>query len=239
MRKILLASSSRLKGETFFSHMLVPFEAHLKTMNASYDAPLIFIPWAKSDPYSYADRAKEAFSVVNHPLRSIHEYKDPKEAIRTAAAVIVGGGNTFVLINKLHKTGVLPILAARIEKGMPFLGASAGSNIACPTICTTNDMPIVEPPSFKALNIVPFQINPHYPLTEYHLPSESRDLRLKRYMEHNERAVLGLTNDCWLQIEGDKMLLKGEGESALFLPKKEKELVSAGTDLSYLLKRKQ
>ena len=157
--------------------------------------------------------------------------------VEAAEAVFAGGGNTFRLLAKLYRLDLLAALRARALAGMPYLGASAGSNLACPTVRTTNDMPIVEPPSLTALGLVPFQINPHYqdpdPASTHQ--GETREQRIREYHEENELPVVGLREGAMLAVEGDRMTLLGSTRARLFRRGAEPEEFAPGADLSFLL----
>jgi dipeptidase E len=148
----------------------------------------------------------------------IDEYAEPVRALDEADAVFVGGGNTFRLLKALHELGLVKAIRRRVEQGMIYLGASAGSNVACPTIRTTNDMPIVEPPTLNALNLFPYQINPHYIDAEpnsTHM-GETREERLLQFLEENEGPVIGLREGAMLRMEGGKIHLKGLRGARIF-----------------------
>jgi dipeptidase E len=151
-------------------------------------------------------------------LDSIHAANDPKQAIQRAEAMFIGGGNTFRLLNLLYKFELLDTIRDRVRSGMPYMGASAGSNVAGPTIRTTNDMPIVQPPSFEALRLLPFQINPHYIDAE---PSsthmgETRDQRLREYLEENEIPVVAVREPAIIRAEADVLTVEGAGGARIF-----------------------
>ena len=155
---------------------------------------------------------------MGYGLDSLHEAFDPRRAVEQAAAIFCGGGNTFRLLKALGEMGVLPLIRRRVAEGMVYSGASAGSNLACPTIRTTNDMPIVEPPSFDALSLVSFQINPHYldPAPDSTHMGETRETRIREFHEENEAPAVGLREGAILRVEGASVLLKGLAGARIF-----------------------
>ncbi|MGB5293677.1 MAG: dipeptidase PepE, partial [Thermoanaerobaculia bacterium] len=157
MKRLLLVSSSKVHGSGYLEHC----EAQILELFARIDK-VLFVPYALFDRDAYARQARQRFRAMGLELESIHETKDPVAAVGKAEGIFIGGGNSFRLLGELQRRGLVAPIRDRVEAGMPYLGTSAGSNIACPTIKTTNDMPIVQPASFTALGLIPFQINPHY-----------------------------------------------------------------------------
>ncbi|RLF56636.1 MAG: dipeptidase PepE, partial [Thermoplasmata archaeon] len=159
-KKMLLISNSTLHGGGYLDHCANELEILLENKNH-----IVFIPYARPGGISheeYTKIARERFEKMGKKVTGIHEFDSPKQAINEADAVFIGGGNTFVLLHDLYESGVINLLRNKVESGMPYIGTSAGSNVACTSIKTTNDMPIMFPPSFDALKLVPFNINPHY-----------------------------------------------------------------------------
>ena len=204
---------------------------------------ILFIPWALDDHEGYLKAMVDGGFDAGYELDGIHLHDDPVRAVEEAEALYVGGGNTFRLVEALHRTGLHASVRARVAAGMPFMGVSAGTNSACPTLMTTNDMPIVQPPSFEAFALVPFQVNPHYfagstwvragdDLVEHF--GETRDDRIREFHERNEAAVIGLTEGAFLEVEGAKMTLTGGG-ARVFRRGEESQDCFAGQDLSLLL----
>ena len=197
----------------------------------------VMIPYAQSDH----DRATARFSEWLTPhgveITGVHTAADPAAMIADADAVFVTGGNSFRLVDALHRLGLIAPVRAAIERGIPYWGASAGANVACPTIRTTNDMPIVQPPSFAAFNLVPFQINPHYidPPSPEQRVGETREERLQEFLEENDVVVVALREQSWLEIDGPSMHLRGTGGAVLFRRGAEPGQVIGGADLSSLL----
>jgi dipeptidase E len=181
---------------------------------------LLFIPYALADHDGYVRILTEKGLHGGYPLDAIHRHADPRAAVEQAQAVYVGGGNTFRLLSELYRLDLLEAIRRRVRGGMSYLGISAGSNVACPTIKTTNDMPITQPPSFDALGLVPFQVNPHYFTGQTHLKrddgyhehfGETRDDRIREFHEMNDTAVVGLWEGGILRIEEGRVLLTGAG----------------------------
>lgn len=216
-RLLLYSNGSELVGEnpTEFAH------GALRDFLGGGVRRVLFVPFAavvRSED-EYAARVRGHFGPLGYEVESLHEARDARGSVERADAIAVGGGNTFKLLRGLYDAGVVEALRARVEAGAPYVGWSAGSNVACPTIRTTNDMPIVEPPSFKALNLVPFQINPHY--TDYHPPGhmgETRDERLAEFVKANPGVrVVGIREGTILRVEGAAVRLVGDKPARLFL----------------------
>jgi dipeptidase E len=174
---------------------------------------------------------------MGYGLDSLHEAPDAREAISRAEALFIGGGNTFRLLRALQELSLLEPIRRRVEEGMLYIGSSAGSVVACPTIRTTNDMPIVEPAGFEALGLVPFQINAHYldadPASTH--MGETREERLSQFHEENPEPVVGLREGTMLRVEGDSVVLQGGRPARIFRPGKEPVEVPPGTALEELL----
>jgi dipeptidase E len=179
---------------------------------------ILFVPFASADQDGYAAKTRERFAALGYALESLHQTSDKQQAISEAEAIFIGGGNTFRLLKSLYDFELLPLIRARVENGMPYIGSSAGSNVAGPTIRTTNDMPIVEPPSFNALGLVPFQINPHYldPDPGSTHMGETREERILQFLEENETPVVGLREGAMLSVEQGRAILKGSTGARIF-----------------------
>jgi dipeptidase E len=204
--RLLLISSSTVAGTGYLDHAESEIRDHLRDVSR-----ILFIPYALADHEIYAARARERFARMNIDLASIHETPDPPRTISEAQAIFIGGGNTFRLLKALYDHHLLNSIRERVLASMPYMGASAGSNIAGPTIRTTNDMPIVEPPSLNALNVFPYQINPHYidpDPTSTHM-GETREERLLQYLEENETPVVALREGGYLRVQNGEIHLKG------------------------------
>jgi dipeptidase E len=179
---------------------------------------VLFLPYALFDHDAYAAKVTERLGRVGLAVESAHRAPDPARAVESAEAVFVGGGNTFRLLKRLYELGLLEPLRERAAGGTPYIGSSAGSNVAGRTIGTTNDMPIVETPSFAALGLVPFNLNPHYldpDPTSTH-KGETREERIAQFHEENPQAVVGLREGAMLRVDGDAMEIRGTGGGRLF-----------------------
>lgn len=212
-RRLVLISTSTVFGTRYLEHA----NPELRDAFGSISR-VLFIPHALQDRDAYAAKARPAFEEMGYGLDSLHEGSDPRRAIERAEAIFCGGGNTFRLLKALHEMGVLPLIQQRVINGMVYAGASAGSNLACPTIRTTNDMPIVQPPSFDALGLVRFQINPHYidPTPGSTHMGETRETRIREFHEENETPVAGLREGAILRVEGTSITLKGVAGARVF-----------------------
>lgn len=233
MANLLLISNSTNAGEEYLAYAMPHIEEFLKKHGAK---SALFIPYAGvtiswDDYYS---RVKDRFDAIGVELKSIHNGSSVEEV----DAVVVGGGNTFNLLKCMQENKIMDSIRTRVlEQGMPYIGWSAGSVVASPTMCTTNDMPIVEPLSFKALELVPFQINPHY--TEAHPEGhagETRQMRIAEYIEANkETTVVGLREGCMIEVEGDEATLIGSQPVTIFHYGTEQHVMSGS--LSSLLNK--
>jgi dipeptidase E len=231
-RRLVLISTSTVFGTRYLEHAYAELRDALGGVGR-----VLFIPHALRDHDDYAAKARPAFEEMGYGLDSLHEASDPRHAIETAEAVFCGGGNTFRLLKALGEMGVLPSIRRRVAEGMVYSGASAGSNLACPTIRTTNDMPIVEPASLDALALVSFQINPHYldpPPGSTHM-GETRETRIREFHEENETPVVGLREGAILRVEGASILLKGVAGARIFRRGEEPVEVTPVADLGPLL----
>ena len=200
---------------------------------------ILFIPYARPGGITYdayTKVARETFIKIDKQVRGIHEFKHPTEAIKKAEAIFVGGGNTFVLANQLHKFSLIDILKQIVKNGTPYLGTSAGSNICGLTIKTTNDMPIIQPPNFNALGLVPFNINPHYldPIINSTHKGETRETRIKEFHHFNTQPVIGLREGSWLYINNKSIILKGKLSARIFEYNKTPYEVKPQTELNQL-----
>jgi dipeptidase E len=197
----------------------------------------VMIPYAQSDHDRATARFQEWLAPQGVEIIGVHTASDPRAAIGGAEAIFVTGGNSFRLVSALHSLSLIDAVRSAIDSGIPYYGASAGANVACPTIRTTNDMPIVQPPSFAAFNLVPFQINPHYidpPPPEARI-GETREERLTEFLEENDVSVVALREQGWLEVDGESMHLRGTGGAVLFRRGADPADLKAGVDLSALL----
>jgi dipeptidase E len=233
---LLLISNSTLHGSGYLDHCadeICKFLGDKRTV--------LFIPYARPSGITheeYTKIARERFEKMGYKLTGIHEYKSPKEAVGSAEAIFIGGGNTFVLLNALYKADILDEIRNKVKNGTPYIGTSAGSNVACKSIKTTNDMPIVYPPSFDALGFVPFNINPHYldPDPKSKHKGETRETRIKEFHFFNSEYVVGLREGAILRVVGDSIILKGGTGARVFKKNTEPVEFKPGDSLDFLLK---
>jgi dipeptidase E len=212
-RRLLLISTSTVFGTRYLEHALPELREILDGLKR-----VLFVPHALKDHAGYAAKARGAFEEIGFGLDSLHEARDPQQAVLEAEAIFCGGGNSFRLLDELYRMDAMHLVRRRVAEGMPYTGASAGSNLACPTIRTTNDMPIVEPPSLDALGLVSFQINPHYvdPVPGSTHMGETRETRIREFLEENDVPVVGLREGAILRIEGDSVELRGRAGARIF-----------------------
>ena len=216
MKHIIIASTSTIHGSGPLEYLLKELSVFFKDISE-----ILFIPYARPGGIThdeYTSNVNKALHHIGKKAKGIHEFEDPKAAVLNAKAIFTGGGNTFVLVNQLYKNDLLSVIKDRVTSGTPYLGTSAGSNICGLTIQTTNDMPIVYPPSFKTLGLVPFNINPHYldpDPTSTH-KGETRETRLKEFHAFNTQPVVGIREGSWLAVQGDSIVLKGQLTARIF-----------------------
>ncbi|HEA31531.1 MAG TPA: dipeptidase PepE [Leeuwenhoekiella sp.] len=216
MRKIILASTSTLYGEDYLKYLLPAINKHFEQVEK-----LLFIPYARPGGLShelYTERVQEVFNELDIEVNGLHEFKDPLAAVKNAQGIFTGGGNTFLLVNELYRQKLIPALRTVLFNGTPYLGTSAGSNICGITMQTTNDMPIVYPPSFKTIGAVPFNINAHYldpDAGDTHM-GESRETRIKEYHKFNSPPVVGLREGSWLTVADDTIRVHGAHDARIF-----------------------
>jgi dipeptidase E len=230
--QLLLISNSTLYGSGYLDHA----EAEIRDFLGDVKR-VLFVPFALHDRDAYAATAKTRFAKMGYELSSLHTVPDPKRLVDDTQAIFIGGGNTFRLLKALYDFELLDPIRRRVAGGMPYIGSSAGSNVAAPTIKTTNDMPIVEPPSFDALGLVWFQINPHYldaDQNSTHM-GETREQRLVQYLEENDTPVAALREGAMLRIENGVTLLKGSSGARIFRRGLEPVEMSSGDQIDALL----
>jgi dipeptidase E len=211
--QLLLVSNSTLYGSGYLDHAEEEIRDFLGEAKR-----VLFVPYALHDRDAYAARAEQRFAKMGYELSSIHTSAHPVRAVREAEAIFIGGGNTFRLLKALYDFHLLDPIRQRVREGMPYIGSSAGSNVAAPTIKTTNDMPIVEPPSFNALGLVWFQINPHYldrDKNSTHM-GETREERLLQFLEEDSTPIAALREGAMLRMEDNITLLKGSSGARIF-----------------------
>ncbi|KJD33513.1 (alpha)-aspartyl dipeptidase [Tamlana nanhaiensis] len=234
MKNIILASTSTVHGGTYLDYILPTLQEHFKHANN-----ILFIPFARPGGITHDDYTNivaTAFKKINKTVTGLHTYPNPTEAITQAEAIFTGGGNTFVLTNQLYVNNLITPLQNAVKNGTPYLGTSAGSNICGLTIKTTNDMPIVYPPSFNALALMPFNINPHYldPDTNSKHMGETRETRIKEFHFYNTPPVVGLREGSWLEVKGNQITLMGNLHARIFEYNKTPYEVAPKTNLSQL-----
>jgi dipeptidase E len=230
--RLLLASSSNLHGTCYLDHC----EAQIKRLFGR-SGRVLFVPFALHDRDAYAEKARQRFIPMGYGLDSVHVALDPQEAVEQAAGFFVGGGNTFRLLKELYDQDLVQRIRARVAAGAPYFGTSAGSNVACPTIGTTNDMPIVQPRSHDALGLVPFNINPHYvePDASSTHKGETRDQRIAEFHEEHARPVVGLREGSMLSIMDGAVTLEGTRGARVFRRGRPPEDFEPGARLDFLL----
>tara|TARA_Y100000389_G_scaffold191806_1_gene218543 strand:+ start:133 stop:822 length:690 start_codon:yes stop_codon:yes gene_type:complete len=213
---LLIVSTSTVYGK--------PYLSYLKEECADFFTnarKILFIPFARPGGMShdaYTAKAKEVFASWGFEMRGAHEFADAQEGCRWADGFFTGGGNTFVLAKTLHESGYFNAIDSAVREGKPYMGTSAGCNMTGLSICTTNDMPIVYPPSFNAWGWVPFNINPHYldPIEGSRHMGETRETRIKEFHQFNDQPVYGLREGSWIRVHGKSLELKGEHSARLF-----------------------
>lgn len=229
---IILASTSTLFGGTYLEYL----REELLHLYEGTDE-LLFIPYARPGGISHDDytaKARAFFETLGIRVRGLHEFEDQKEAVNKAQAFFTGGGNTFLLVKTLHEKNLMSVLKQNVESGKPYLGCSAGSNIGGHNMKTTNDMPIVYPPSFDCMGLVPFNINPHYLDPDPHLKhnGETRETRIKEFLTQNDLKVIGLREGNWIRRKGDRITVEGTALTRIFEKGKEPYEIESGSLLS-------
>ena len=231
-RRLLLIINSTLHGSGYLDHAEKEIRDFL-----GRSARTIFVPFAVHDRRAYAAKAQERFRDMGFSLLSIHDLSNMPRAIDEADAIFVGGGNTFRLLKGLYDYALLAPIRRRVAAGMPYIGSSAGSIVACPTLKTTKDMPVVQPPSFEALGLVPFQISPHYldPDPSSTHMGETQEERITQFLEENEGAVVGLREGSLLRVQEGTVTLKGPNTARVFRRGERPVEVEAGSNLCPIL----
>lgn len=234
-RRLLLISNSTPFGRGYLDHV----EEEIRDLVGA-GTNVIFIPFAVHDRQVYAVKARDRFHAMGLALTSIHDVSNMARAIDEAGAIFMGGGNTFRLLKGLHDHGLLDSLRRRVAAGVPYIGSSAGSIVACPTLKTTKDMPVVQPPSFAALGLVQFQISPHYldPDPSSTHMGETQEERILQFLEENEEPVVGLREGSFLRVEDGAVTLKGPHTARIFRRGAEPLEAIPGTDLRGILEER-
>lgn len=212
-RRVLLISNSTLHGSGYLDHA----EKEIRDF-AGGRTTVAFVPYAMHDRGAYADKARERLREMGLSLISVHDLSNMPRVVEEADLIFVGGGNTFRLLKGLQEFGFLEPIRRRVADGVPYIGSSAGSIVACPTLKTTKDMPVVQPTSFEALGLVQFQISPHYldpDRASTHM-GETQEERIVQFLEENEETVVGLREGSMLRVEGNEVTLKGPTSARIF-----------------------
>lgn len=236
MKNICLASTSTVHGKPYLSYLLSAMEEVFDGVDE-----IVFVPYAQPGGISYDGytvKAQEGFAPLNIKVKGVHEFDNAFDAIKQAKGIFVGGGNTFLLVKTLYENNLMECMRDVVNVGTPYLGTSAGSNVAGVNMKNTNDMPIVYPPSFDCMGLIPFNINAHYldpDPTSKHM-GETRETRIKEFHAHEENtiSVLGIREGSWVRIKGKTISLGGELNARLFRKGKDAVELESGSDLSGL-----
>jgi dipeptidase E len=234
-KKLLLVSTSKIYGSSYLGYLQNELATFFKGVTE-----LLFIPYARPGGITheqYTAMPKEALAHLGIKVKGLHEFENPAEALQKAQAIFTGGGNTFLLLKTLYALNITGALRTVVNNGTRYMGSSAGSNIAGLSIGTSNDMPIIYPPTFDALGLVPFNLNPHYldPIVNNVHQGETRETRIKEFHFLNKQPVLGLREGSWLHLENDVLQLKGTLAARLFEAQKEPREIEPG-ECSFLMK---
>ncbi|MGO4770648.1 dipeptidase PepE [Flavobacterium sp. W22_SRS_FK3] len=234
MKNIIIASTSTLHEGSYLGYLLPILQSHFKNCKS-----ILFIPYARPGGIShdeYTQKVASAFQTINISVKGIHEFENPETALKNAHGIFTGGGNTFLLVTQLYRNNIMQLLSEMVKNGTPYLGTSAGSNICGLSMQTTNDMPIIYPPSFQTLGLISFNLNPHYldpDLQSKHM-GETRETRIKEFHAFNTIPVIGLREGSWLEVKGEKITLKGNLSARLFQQNQEPKELESESDLSHL-----
>ena len=231
MKNLLIASTSTLHGGSYLAYLKETVLEHFSGCTT-----ILFIPYARPGGIShdeYTQKVRSTFESWGFAVQGIHEFENPSKAIQEAEGIFTGGGNTFVLVQQLYQHLLIDVLKATLEKGTPYLGTSAGSNILGQSMHTTNDMPIAYPPDFATLGLIPFNLNPHYldPDTHSKHMGETREMRIQEFHAYHKTAVLGLREGSWLEVKGEAITLKGDLSARLFEQGKSPLKIESGTEM--------
>lgn len=234
MKNLIIASTSTIHNSDYLEYLLPTLKEHFKAIKT-----LLFIPYARPSGIThdeYTAKVANAFQKIDIEVKGIHEFEYPIEAVLSAEGIFTGGGNTFLLVKQLYSNNIITAIQQAANNGIPYLGCSAGSNICGLTMETTNDMPIIYPPSFKTLALVPFNINPHYldPTEGSTHMGETRETRINEFHTLNSQPVVGLREGSWLEVKNNTIILKGNLTARIFEQGKAAIEVDPDTDLSYL-----
>lgn len=232
-KNLIVASTSTLHGSSYLEYLMPTLKIHFKDIKE-----LLFIPYARPGGITHDDytkRVSKVFSNLNINVKGLHEFKNPVDAITDAQGIFTGGGNTFVLVYMLYKHGVMSPLRDALFDGTPYLGTSAGSNICGLTMQTTNDMPIIYPPSFKTLGVVPFNINPHFmdPLEGTTHMGETRETRIREFHTLHTIPVIGIREGSWLSVKNELITLEGDFSARIFKKGSDPYELETGATMSF------
>lgn len=230
---LFLLSNSVVFGKRYLEHAMDALKEFLGDERVVH-----FAPYALANHDGYTARIQEALAPLGITVRGVHAAGNPRQAAEEARVLYVGGGNSFRLLKTLQQYDLLAAVRKRVAAGeLRYMGSSAGSNMACPSLRTTNDMPIVQPASFEAFGLIPFQINPHYldPDPNSTHMGETREQRIEEFLEENDVPVLGMREGCWLRRRDQELRLEGVTGARLFIRHEEPLEIEPGTDLSWLL----
>lgn len=233
MKKLIIASTSTLHGGDYLEYLLPVLTKHFENCST-----ILFLPYARPGGIThdqYTLKVANAFSKINKKVVGIHQFENPIEAIQQAQAIFTGGGNTFLLVAQLYQNQIINPLQQVIDNGTPYLGTSAGSNITGLSMQTTNDMPIIYPPSFTTLGAIPFNLNPHYldPDPQSTHMGETRETRINEFHAFNDTPVLGLREGSWIEVNGEEIYLKGNLTARLFMQNKEAVEIPTDSKLNF------
>ena len=228
---IILASTSTLFGGNYLEYLRSEIENLFRETDE-----IIFVPFARPGGISheeYTEKARQFFAHLQIKVKGLHEFEDQTEAVKNAKGIFTGGGNTFLLVKALHEENLMGVLKETVEQGTPYLGCSAGSNIGGLNMKTTNDMPIVYPPSFDCMGLVPFNINPHYldPTPDLKHNGETRETRILEFLTQNDTKVVGLREGNWIRKTGQKITVEGTELTRIFEKEVEPYEVAPGTEI--------
>ena len=234
-KKLLIISTSTVHGKPYLSYMTEEIKTHFKGISE-----IVFIPFARPGGISWDDYtqvARNYFQNLGIHVKGVHEFDSMKTAVENAEGIFTGGGNTFVLLKEIYDQGLMETLRKKINNGMPYMGTSAGSNLTGQTINTTNDMPIVYPPTFDAIGAIPFNINPHYldPDPNSTHMGETRETRIKEFLTYSDLRVAGLREGSFLKLENGNLSLGGTLPMRLFEQGKEPREIEPGSDIQFMM----